>query len=92
LVHYTFFEYHGLYLNNAGRGCKISYVSRINYNGKNKHIGTFKTAKEAAEHYDACARLVPKAKTGRPRKLNFPQRSDWSHLSLPKWLLEANIG
>ena len=92
-MHYNFFEYHGVYLNNAGRGCKISYVSRISYNAKNKHIGTFKTAKEAAQHFDACSRLLPTSKTGpRRRKLNFPKRSNWSHITLPKWILEINIG
>ena len=54
-----------------------------------KHIGNFKTAKEAAEHFDACARLLPSKYNNRPRKLNFPQRSAWSHLTLPKWILEA---
>ena len=67
----------------------MSYFSRIQYNGKRKHIGTFKTAKEGAEHYDACSRLLP---TGRHRKLNFPQRSDWSHINLPRWLLEEKLG
>ena len=54
-----------------------------------KHIGCFKTAKEAAQHYDACARLLPSVRQGRPRKLNFSRKSDWSHLTLPKWVLEA---
>ena len=55
-----------------------------------KHIGCFKTAKEAAEHYDACATLLP-AKYGPSRRLNFPQIRDWSHVTLPKWLLETNL-
>ena len=57
-----------------------------------KQIGTFNTAKEASEHYDACSRLLLKAKKGRPRKLNFPKRSDWSHITLPRWLLEEKLG
>ena len=91
-MHYNFFEYHGVYLNNPGKGYKISYQALISYNGKMRHIGTFNTAKEAAEHYDACARLILTTKTGRLRKFNFPQRSDWSHITLPKWLLKENLG
>jgi hypothetical protein len=91
-VHYNCFDYHGLTLNNAGRGYKISYRARIGYDGKKKYIGYFKTAKEAAEHYDACVRIFPKPKKGSDRQLNFPERSDWSHLSLPKWFLEENLG
>ena len=79
-----FFQYTGVYSTNR----KTPYQARIVYNGKVKHIGCFKTAKEAAEHFDACARLFPSKTKGRPRKLNFPQRSDWSHLTLPNWLLE----
>ena len=56
-----------------------------------KHIGSFKTATEAGEHYDACARLLPSKYKNRPRKLNFPSRSDWSHLTLPKWILEKKF-
>ena len=70
------------------RSIKNPYQAQIGYNGKVKHIGFFKTAKEAAENFDACARLLPSKFRGRSRKLNFPQRSDWSHFTLPKWLLE----
>ena len=67
---------------------KTPYYAQIGYNEKIKYIGSFDTAKEAAEHFDACARLLPSKTKGRPRKLNFPQKSDWSHLTLPKWLLD----
>jgi hypothetical protein len=67
---------------------KNPYKTQIQYNGKFKYIGCFKTAKEAAEHFDACARFILSKTKGYSRKLNFPQRSDWSHLTLPKWLLE----
>ena len=67
------------------------YQAIIGYNGKKKHIGSFKTVKETAQHYDACARLIPRAKHAHRRKVNFPERSDWSHIALPKWLLKENL-
>jgi hypothetical protein len=77
-----------VYLNHS---IKNPYYAQIGYNKKVKYIGKFKTAKEAAEHFDACARLLPSKFRGQPRKLNFPQRSDWSHITLPKWLLEEKL-
>ena len=62
---------------------KIPYHARISYNGKWKYIGSFKTATEAGKHYDACARLFASKFKNRPRNLNFSQKRDWSHISLP---------
>ena len=90
-MNYNCFEYYGVRLNNARKGYKISYRAEISYNGKNKCIGTFKTAKEAAEHYDACARSLPRPKNGHRRIFNFPERSNWSHITLPKWILKGNL-
>ena len=70
-----FFQYTGVRFKSNR---KSPYTAEIKHNGKIKHIGYFKTAKEAAEHFDACARLLPSKRKELPRKLNIPQRSDWS--------------
>jgi len=59
----------------------LKYKAQIRYNGKMMYIGLYCTKLEAAENFDACARKI-----GKSKNLNFPDKTNYSHVSLPQWL------
>ena len=65
----------------------LRYQANIRHNKLQKYIGTYDTQLEAAKHYDACSRKLRRTtKNRRTTKLNFPDKTDFPHICLPKWL------
>ena len=71
-------KYCGVTFYETKRGC--AFMARLYVDGDYQHIGSFKSAKKAAEAYDAQLRsLFPDDKQKLKRYLNFPSKKEASY-------------